>query len=92
MNKGKKTKVFKIIFIICFAYVSCVVFQQQLILNAKNDEMQSIEKKIDDQKKVNANLLSQKENVNSAEYIEKVSREKLGMVKDGEKIFVDVNN
>ena len=39
---------------------------------------------------VNKELNKQKEMINSDEYIEKVAREKLGMVKKGERVFVDV--
>ena len=36
-------------------------------------------------------MQKQKEEISSEESIEKLAREKLGMVKDGEKIFIDIN-
>ena len=72
-------------------YSTVTMIEQQKILSAKNNELKSVQSKIDEERKTFEELKKQKENVNSDEYIERVAREKLGMVKYGEKIFVDVN-
>jgi cell division protein FtsB len=53
--------------------------------------MKNIEAKIIGENKQNETLKKQKDTMNSDEYIEKTAREKLGMVKPGERVFVDVN-
>jgi cell division protein FtsB len=50
-----------------------------------------LQAKIKEEEKNMEELKKQKDIINSDEYIEKIAREKLGMVKKGEKIFVDVN-
>jgi cell division protein FtsL len=60
-------------------------------LDRKNNEMKNIEAKITGENKQNETLKKQKDTMNSDEYIEKIAREKLGMVKPGERVFVDVN-
>lgn len=94
MNKGKKSLwgvMFTIVLIILSIYSAVTMIDQQKILVAKNNELKSIQSKIEEENKLKDELTKQKETVNSDEYIEKVAREKLGMVKHGEKIFVDVN-
>jgi len=69
-----------------FAYHS--QSNQLYMLNLKISE---IERKIEKEKEKKQELLKQKEEISSDESIEKIAREKLGMVKDGEKVFVDIN-
>lgn len=69
-----------------FAYHS--QSKQIYLLNMKINE---IERKIATEKQKKQELLKQKEEISSDESIEKIAREKLGMVKDGEKVFVDIN-
>jgi cell division protein FtsL len=94
MNKGKKSKlglIFTIILIGLLFYSGVTMIDQQKIIYSKNKELQTVQSKIEEEKKTQEELQKEKEAVNSDEYIEKVAREKLGMVKQGEKIFVDIN-
>ena len=75
-------------FIIYFIFV---FFEQQKVLYAKNIEMNNIQAKIKEEMELNEELKKQKEMLATDEYIEKVAREKLGMVKPGERIFIDIN-
>lgn len=54
-------------------------------------QMKEVEKRINKEKTLQEELLKQKDELSSDESIEKIAREKLGMVKDGERIFVDIN-
>ncbi len=56
-----------------------------------NLEIKQIEQKIQKEKETNQQLLEQKDEISSDESIEKIAREKLGMVRDGERVFVDSN-
>jgi cell division protein FtsB len=74
-----------------FLYFAYVMVEQQKVIYSKEAEMASIGAKIKEEEKNMEELKKQKDIINSDEYIEKIAREKLGMVKKGEKIFVDVN-
>ena len=88
-RKGVKWRTFIFIgFIIYFIYV---FIGQQSTIYSMEERMETIQEKTEEEQRLNKELKNQKEIINSDEYIEQVAREKLGMVKKGEKIFVDIN-
>ncbi|HHW47252.1 MAG TPA: septum formation initiator family protein [Clostridiaceae bacterium] len=91
MNKKKSSKIGLLIIIGALIYFTFVFIDQQKLINAKTLEMQNLQDKIAEEKRLNEELRQQKEMINTDEYVEKIAREKLGMVKRGEKVFVDVN-
>jgi cell division protein FtsL len=94
MNKRKKSIwgiAFTFVVIIMSIYSAVTMIDQQKILSAEGNELKSVQAKIADENKTADELKKQQETVNSDEYVEKVAREKLGMVKHGEKVFIDVN-
>lgn len=92
MKKRKKSKAWVIIlFIIATASLTPMLIDQQKMLYTKNKEMSIIQDKIVSETKTNEVLQKQKKMLNTDEYAEKVAREKFGMIKSGEKVFVDVN-
>lgn len=94
MNKRRKNRFGIILILIIIGLLVNfvhILIDQQKVLYAKGNEMISIKSKIEEENKIRDKLLNQKKSLNSNEYIEKVAREKLGMVKQGEKIFIDVN-
>lgn len=92
MSKRKKSTFGAFVLLAIFLYLSYVAVGQQKLLNAKSLEMSKIENKIKEETKANEELKNEKEIINSDEYIEKVAREKLGMVKEDERVFVDIGN
>jgi len=90
MRKRKKPTFGMLVLLAVFLYLSYVALGQQKLLNAKSLEMSKIESKIEEETKVNEELKKEKEMINSDEYKEKVARDKLGMVKKNEKVFVDI--
>lgn len=90
-NKRKKAGLGLVIFVGALLYFSWLIISQQNMLDEKIKEMQDIRTKIEAEKKLNKELKEEKEILKSDEFVEKVAREKLGMVKSGEKVFVDVN-
>jgi len=54
-------------------------------------QMKQIEQRIQKEEELKQSLLAEKEALMSDESIERIAREKLGMVRDGEKVFVDIN-
>jgi len=76
---------------VAFVYTAFTVYSQSREMYAIRIEMKEVQKRIDREKALKQELLKQKDQMNSDESIEKIAREKLGMVKDGERIFVDIN-
>lgn len=90
MSKRKKSTFGVFVLLAIFLYLSYVALGQQKLLNAKGLQMNKIETKIAEETKANEELKKQKEMIDSDEYKEKVAREKLGMVKKDERVFVDI--
>lgn len=90
MRKRKKSKFGIILLTIVFIYFAYTVVGQQKIINSKNLDMIKIQSKIDQENKENEKLKKEKDQLNSDEYIEKTAREKLGMVKRNERVYVDI--
>lgn len=90
MSKKKKSRFGIFVLMAIFIYLSYVAVGQQRMIYAKNLEYSKIESKIAEEKKVNEELENEKKIINSDEYIEKVARDKLGMVKKDERVFVDI--
>ncbi|HOJ80326.1 MAG TPA: septum formation initiator family protein [Clostridiales bacterium] len=91
MKKGKAT-VGIFILLVIFLYLSYIAVNQQGLIYAKNQELNKLEEKIAEEKKINEELKKQSKMIESDEYIEKVAREKLGMVKKNERVYVDIGN
>ena len=92
MNKRKKPNWFLIIILsIGVTYLSVMIIRQQSILNTQRTEMEELALKIEEEKELNLKLLEEREKVLSDEYIETIARRELGLVKEGEKVFVDIN-
>ena len=91
MNKRKKSKLGTIFFIGAVAYLTYLLINQQGVLYAKQAQMDDINSKIKAETENNSKLIKQSEEVSSDENIERIAREILGMVKNGERVFVDAN-
>ncbi len=77
--------------ILLLLYSSYTVYNLYRDLNEKKAEYNSVQNKIKEENKLAGELIKQKNAINSDEYIERIAREKLGFVKTGEKVFVDIN-
>ena len=65
-------------------------YQNMARMNQLENQVEEIEAQIAQAEAENNKLKKQLENSNSYEYIEEVAREKLGLVKPGEKMFIPV--
>ncbi|MEN6313368.1 MAG: septum formation initiator family protein [Clostridiaceae bacterium] len=90
MSKRKKSSFGVFVLLAIFLYLSYVAVGQQKLLNAKSIELSKIESKIEEETNANEELKKEKETIGSDEYKEKVARERLGMVKANERVFVDI--
>lgn len=89
MSKRKKSRFGLFILLVFFLYFAYEMVGQQKLLYSKSFDMQKIQSKLGEEKKINEELKKEQQTMNSDAYVEKVAREKLGMVKKGERIFVD---
>lgn len=92
MEKRRKSVAGVLIFIAFFVYFSFIAVDQQKMMNLKQSALDNAENRIRKEELIKQELEKQKEILNSDEYIEKVAREKLGLVKPGEKVFIDIEN
>ncbi|MCX8129863.1 MAG: septum formation initiator family protein [Clostridia bacterium] len=91
MSKRKKSKLGLILIVAVLVVFARVMIDQQRILYAKENQRDNLQKKIEEQNRINEELNNQKKIMNTDEYAEKVARDELGMIKPGERVFVDVN-
>jgi len=92
MNKRKKFRLGTLLFLGAFAYLTYLLINQQGILCAKQAQLDELNSKIQAEEENKERLIRQSEEINSEENIERIAREKLGMVKRGERVFIDANN
>lgn len=91
MKNFFKSNLYKVIAIIFLIYVVYVLYTQQTKLDSYAKDKQYYEDQIADLNEQKEELIVEKENVNSPEYIEDIAREKLDMYLPNEKVYVDTN-
>lgn len=87
----KKRKIrFKNIFIVIFSvYAVVTIINQQFAINELKQTEQEARLRIENVSKENDKLMEMIKNASSVEYIEKMAREQLGLVKSGERVYID---
>ncbi|WFD10503.1 cell division protein FtsL [Tepidibacter hydrothermalis] len=94
-TKKKKFNIYMLIFKVFVLFTVCSsaysVINQGMVIREYKKEIKSLKEQIKQEdeniKKVKAEI----ENYKTDEYIEKIAREKLKMVKPGEIIYIDIN-
>jgi len=90
MNKGKRSPLLVFALLVIFLYLSYIAVNQQQVLHAKNLTLDKLEDKIEVEAKLNEKLSKERDMIQSDEYVEKVARERLGMVKKNERVYMDI--
>ena len=86
----KKKKFYKkLLLILILGYLIFTLINQQKVLNQYGENSKQLASKIEEQEADKEELASEKENVNSKEFIEQMAREKLEMYYPNEKVYVD---
>ena len=67
-----------------------LISRYQVLRTYKNDEQKYLDL-IAEEKQRNADLLQEKENIDSTEYIEQIARDKLGMYLPNERVYIDIS-
>lgn len=87
--KKRKLK-FKNLFMAFFiVYAVITIINQQFAISDLKEAEQAAVSKIETVKKDNDKLVEMINNATSVEYVEKMAREQLGLVKSGEKVYID---
>lgn len=93
-NTRKRRKSLNVVNVVAIAfmmYFSYTFFNQQLKLNKYNSQIEMYQKEIESKQNLVEYYNNKNENITTDEYIESVAREKLGLVKPYETIYVDAN-
>ncbi len=75
-----------VVFVLYFVYT---MIWQQVVISKKGREIEALEEKIAAAEQQTEKLEKELENLNDPEYLEKIAREKLGLVRPNERVFVD---
>ena len=70
-------------------YAIFTLTNQQKVLNQYSKNSKELASKIEEQQTYNGELVSEKENGDSKEFIEQMAREKLEMYYPNEKVYID---
>ena len=85
-----KKKLYKrLLILLLLGYALFTLINQQKVLNQYNSNSKDLASQIEEEKTNNKELLAEKDNVNSKEFIEQTAREKLDMYYPNEKIYID---
>jgi len=78
----------KIIIAICIVFFAFSYIRQSITMNRIEKEIDNKQLQLDEVKQKNERLQDEVEKINSdsADYLEKLARERLGMIKPGEKV------
>lgn len=90
-NFLKKNLIKKLCLISFLIYVTVIFVNQQQTLISYNSQKKYYTEKIDLAKKYNETLIETKDNLESKEYIESISREKLDMYSENERVYININ-
>lgn len=87
----KKFNFWTLLLIASICYFGYTVYNQQIYIEQRQAQINKTEKEMHGETIKQQQLLKQKSTIDTDEFVEKIAREKLGYVKDGEKLYVDTN-
>lgn len=90
-NKVGKLRFGILIPLVFVGYCCHTLWKQQLQINKYDSQIKLYQQEIESKSEKIDYYESQKDNVNSDEYIESVARDSLGLVRPYEKIFIDAS-
>lgn len=91
MNEVSRNRILCLLIFVFFIYSIYTFYKQQIKLNKYNEELAYYETQVVELKEEQEALVSQKQNMDDASYIENIAREKLDMYYPNERVYIDVN-
>ncbi len=87
----RRFRISRIIIVAILIYVVYVLISRQQVLISYKKEGQKYKEAIAEEQQKNADLLQEKDNINSKEYVEQIARDKLGMYLPNERVYIDIS-
>ncbi len=88
----RKVSFKKIILLVAICFVAVMFVNQFSRLNYYNGQIKELEGKIAEQQEISDELSTRQNVYSSKEYVEKIARDTLGLVRANEKVYIDSNN
>ncbi|MBR4030579.1 MAG: septum formation initiator family protein [Clostridia bacterium] len=88
-RKVSTNKLLTIVLCAAIAGLSVTMISQQVTMSKLSKETGTLEAKINEQKEEKAKIDKQLEAPNELERVEQIARDQLGMLKPGERVFID---
>ena len=89
-SSAKKLVILAAVLVVCIGVV-CKIVQQQITLSRYDDLAEEYKQKIAEAQLENQKLEDEKKQADTDEYIQRAARDKLGLVKPNERVFVDIS-
>lgn len=89
-TSAKKLIILAVVLLVCIGVVYKIV-EQQITLSRYDDLAKEYEQKIAEAQLENQKLEDEKDKADTDEYIQRAARDKLGLVKPNERVFVDIS-
>lgn len=87
-KQSKRFSWFRLCLLVMVGYFCYMIIIQQTELSRIHREIEAVNSKLSESTEINKSLIAEKEKLSTAEYIEKVAREQLGLVKPGEVPYI----
>ena len=88
-KNNKQLKIVLLILICCVMVIKGIMQQPQILENKA--EIKRLQQEIEYEKSRQEDIQKMRENIETDEYIERIARDKLGMMKQNEKVFIDAS-
>ena len=89
---SKKFKIIKrIVFIVILYFVASSFYSVLSQISDNNDQIATLNKQIEAERKITKDLEAEKLKSNTDEYYKQVARETLGLVSPGDKVYINSN-
>ncbi len=90
-NINVKRLLISLIIAIAAIYYIYIMVWQQIAISKKSKDIEALERQLVEATAESERLSQEVENLNDPEYLERVAREQLGLVRPNERVFVDSN-
>lgn len=80
-----------ILMLVIMGYMSVLFIRQQSMIDANKTKIDLMSAKVNEELALQEKLKNEKDNLLTTESIERIAREVLGMVKPGEKIYIEAD-
>lgn len=88
---NRKRLILYIVIGFALVYFIATLITQQLSISRQNRRIEELQSRVSEAQQQAESLKNEVDNLNNPEYIERIAREQLGLVRPNERVFVDSN-